>query len=269
MLDALGARTSNPVIRGAFAILERVSMFRHHVRDFYYQVMLLQKPCPECGAIHLRMIRDSWCQCRSCGNQFDPTLAFETCPDCDGPLLKRVFHYWCPACRHTVRSSFCFDAKVFDKTYFKEMMRESRRKKREEREAVRKLLRENHSPDHAPTTPLDLASLPGLTDELDAFVHAQLPRELITKFIQRPEFDMQRYRAHILDLVHGCTVRFEGIMPLISDRRLDRIFRFITLVFLENERLVTLTQTGGDIRIEENETHRERQDLPGEATASC
>ena len=267
--DTPGAFDGNPVIRGAFAILQRVSLFRHRARDFYYQVMLFQRTCPACSSARLHMTGDSSCVCRACGKQFDPTLAYGTCPDCDGLLAKRVFHYWCPTCRHTVRSSFCFDAKVFDKAYFREMMRESRQQKREKREAVRKMLRECRSPEYSPVTPMHLSSLPGLTEQLDVFVDAPLPRELMAKFIQRPEFDMPRYRQHILELVHGCTVHFEGVMPLISDHRLDRIFRFITLIFLQHEGLVVLTQTGGDIRIDENETHGERQSISGQVAASC
>jgi hypothetical protein len=194
---------------------------------------------------------------------------FQTCPACGSALTKKVFHYWCPVCRDTVKSRFCFDAKVFDKAYFCEMMRESRQRKQEKREAIRKLLKDSRSPDYVMDAEPAISEIPGLETDLDSFVGSVLPKELIAQFVGRPEFDIARYRHHILQIVSGCIVHFDGIMPLISDRRLDRIFRFITLIFLDHEGLVSLTQTGGKITVSENETDGERQGIPGQVAATC
>ena len=246
----------NPLIRGAFVLQRRVETFRCHARELLYAVMLFRRKCPQCGAMHLNMLRDSWCRCRSCGTEFDPTLAFESCRDCGSPLEKKIYHYWCPVCRSAVTSPYCFDARVFDASYFRDMMRDSRQRKEQQREAVRQLLAESRSPDSCVDLPLDFDQLPGLSEELDAFVGCPLPKELLEHFAGRADFDLNRYQRHIMSVVSGCILHFEGIMPLLSDPRLDRIFRFIALIFLAHDGQVALTQSeGGEILVTENETH--------------
>jgi hypothetical protein len=45
-------------------------------------------------------------------------------------------------------------------------------------------------------------------------------------------------------------VEFDGISALIEDRRLDRVYRFITTVFLEHEGLLAMEQRhDGRIRL--------------------
>ena len=100
------------LLRDAFAIQDRVARLREKVRWLYYAIVLFQKDCPSCGAARLAMVRDSWCQCADCGHECDPTLCFQTCPECDLPLTKKIYHYWCPRCRFPVRALYCFDARV-------------------------------------------------------------------------------------------------------------------------------------------------------------
>ena len=241
----------NPLIGAIKKVRERIADLRSRTRQFLHAVMLFQKNCPQCEATGLIMQRDSWCSCGSCGVEFDPTLQFQECPDCGSALQKKTFRYWCPKCSHPVVSLYCFEAKVFDAVYFREMMRESRRRERERREALKQILAGTRSGPCTVEMGNSLDEIPGLEDALNKFVGGPLPRELLRKFMQRPEFDIHRYRAHILELVKGCVVHFDGIQPLISDARLDRIFRFITLIFPEHEGLVVLAQgVHGEIRIE-------------------
>ncbi len=114
------------MIRAGELIQERVGQLREKVRALFYEIMLFQRDCPSCGGTSLFMLGDGRCQCHECGAEFDPTVAYQTCPNCNHALILRIQHYWCPPCRHTVRSLFCFDERVFDSAYFREMMRESR-----------------------------------------------------------------------------------------------------------------------------------------------
>ncbi len=71
---------------------------------------------------------------------------------------------------------------------------------------------------------------------------------------------MDIYRQHILELVPGCVVHFEGISNIIEDQRLDRVFRFITAVFMQHDGEIILEQNhDGRIMIFENESHRKGQ----------
>ena len=68
--------------------------------------------------------------------------------------------------------------------------------------------------------------------------------------MRRAAFDMLTYRQHILDLVQGCVVEFEGISAIVEDRKLDRVFRFITAVFMEQDGLLEIVQDhSGQIRL--------------------
>ena len=86
--------------------------------------------------------------------------------------------------------------------------------------------------------------------ELDAFVGSSIPMDVFLGGDSRPPFDMDRYRRHILELASGCIVHFEGISRIIEDERLDRIFRFVTVIFLQHEGRIELNQEdGGEILI--------------------
>jgi hypothetical protein len=65
-----------------------------------------------------------------------------------------------------------------------------------------------------------------------------------------PVFDMAAYRRHLLGRVPGCIVDFEGVSPLTDNLRVDRVYRFITAVFLEHEGMLVLEQSAdGRIRL--------------------
>lgn len=59
----------------------------------------------------------------------------------------------------------------------------------------------------------------------------------------RPPFDFETYRDHLRSLTEGCVVDFDGISPLIADRRLDRVFRFITAVLMDHEGALDMQQS--------------------------
>lgn len=248
MIDIVPHCPNQPLLEAAFMIEHRVAILRENVREFFFAVMLFQRPCTRCGATGLAMLRDSWCKCGTCGQEFDPTVTFQSCPECDGVLLKRICHYWCPTCRKPVRSHFCFDALVFDADYFRKMMRESRVRKEAKVEEMRKLLAESRS---APLQPYSDVSegLVTFTVDLDQYVTVPVVKEDVAA-LRRAVFDMLTYRQHILDLVQDCVVEFEGISAVVEDRKLDRVFRFITVVFMEQDGLLEILQdNSGRIRL--------------------
>ncbi|MBT3379333.1 MAG: hypothetical protein HN742_37400 [Lentisphaerae bacterium] len=237
----VGTKQPNPLLAGIANVEEMVRRLRDRVRRFVYQVVLLQKPCPNCGAASLKMMRDSWCRCDACGHECDPTLEFQRCPDCDGALARRRYHYWCPACRTAVVSRFTFDTTVFDPAYFREKMRESRERKRREREIMRTELAGARSSPYVHSEAPDLEAAPGLLNDLDRIIGIPMASPFLD--VQgRPRFDLNRYRQHIRELIHGCIVHFDGIDALTSNRRLDRIYRFITVIFMEHDGEVTIDQ---------------------------
>ena len=61
---------------------------------------------------------------------------------------------------------------------------------------------------------------------------------------------MGHYREHILSILDWDSVLFSNMSPLTEDWRLDKIWRFITLIFMENDREVKLTQHGSDLRVQ-------------------
>ena len=237
--DAL-SRTA--MVEAGDRILNRVSELRDQARRLYYAVMLFQRECVSCGACALEMLRDSWCRCRTCGGEFDPTPCFQRCPDCDSTLMLKRMHYWCPQCRTTVRSRFCFDEAIFDPAYFREMMRESRERKREAVERMREMLASCRSSTYFPTDP----PIPDDADAMDAALSHFLGMPIDVAAENAPDlppFDLDAYRHHLLGLVPGCVVDFEGVSRVIAEPRLDRIYRFIAAIFMDH---------AGELRIEQD-----------------
>lgn len=232
----------NPLLTGIANVEEMVRHLRDRVRRFIYQVVLLQRPCPKCGAASLTMLRDSWCRCDACGHECDPTLQFQRCPDCDGALARRRYHYWCPACRTEVVSRFAFDANVFDPAYFREKMRESRERKRRQRENAQALAADGRSSPYLYEEAPDLTAAPSLLDDLDRVIGTPIAHAFLDAQ-GRPRFDLGRYRQHVRELIHGCIVHFDGISALVDNPRLDRIYRFITVIFMEHDGELALDQT--------------------------
>ena len=63
-------------------------------------------------------------------------------------------------------------------------------------------------------------------------------------------FEMDDYRSHILSALGYGSRMFSSINCILSDPREDRIWRFVTLIFMQHEREVELTQYDNDLLIE-------------------
>lgn len=238
----------NQLLEAFREVEDRITALRTRVRDLFYAVVLSLKPCPECGESELRMVRDGLAVCAICSAQVDPTLAFQNCPDCESQLVLKVCHYWCPQCHQPVRSLYCVEARAFDAAYFREKMQESRERKRREQELSPPAIRHAPSDPISLCEPISLDQAPGLETDLNAIIAAVVPQEL-RKAVQE-HFDLGAYRRHLMELVQGCIVEFDGISKLMEDARLDRIFRFVTAIFLENERVLEIEQIeGGRLRL--------------------
>ncbi len=236
--DAL-SRTA--MIEAGDQVLCRVSDLRGKARRLFYAVMLFQRECVSCGASSLDMVRDGWCRCRACGEEFDATLRFQCCAECDTALVLKRRHYWCPRCCRPVNSIFCLDTAVFDPAYFREMMRESRERKREEIERISEMLATCRSSTYFPEDPPILDDPDDMEMALSHFLGLSVDTGAADTF-RAPPFDLDLYRRHVRELVPGCVVDFEGVSALVDDIRLDRVFRFIAVVFMDH---------AGELRIEQ------------------
>ena len=80
----------------------------------------------------------------------------------------------------------------------------------------------------------------------------------------RGGFDLRRYQTHIVAHLQEIPVGLDEIPPLIEDRRLDRIWRFIAVVFLAHAGTLDVWQEGMIIKVIKHETHAVGQGVPGE-----
>jgi hypothetical protein len=237
----------NPLVHQINGILEYVGVYKERVRGFYFQVLLSQHACPTCGDA-LRMSGTSECSCHS-GHIFDPTVAFQPSPCCQARLIRKTFHYACSRCHETVPSRFLFDERVFDAEYFREMMREHRDHVKSRREEIGRLLAESRSGTLLLMEEPRLDTLPNFLQDLDAFILDNPIQLCGDAFELKSDFNLAVYRAHILSLLDNHTLRFSDISPLTGDDRRDRVRRFITLVFMDNDREINLQQHGDDLLI--------------------
>jgi hypothetical protein len=244
-----------PLLRGIIRVEGCMARFKERVKAFYFEVMLSPYRCPKCEG-SLSMTGISQCSC-ACGQAFDPTLEFQRSPCCGAKLVRKTYHYACSRCHVVVPSHFLFDERVFDKEYFREIMQEHRRRSREEREEMKKSLGESRSGTLLLTEEPHLESLDGFVQDLDAFIQSEDYDSHDPGFEAKSTFSMDRYRSHILSCLAVESVRFSEIAPVDEDIRRDRAWRFITLVFMQNERVIDLAQEGDDIWVQRlrNEAH--------------
>lgn len=249
MIDGVErAALRNPLLAAFRPVEQQVASLRMRVRSLFYAVMLFQKACPECGESELCMVRDGLAVCTRCGAQIDPTITFQTCTECDSHLQLKVRHYWCPRCQRAVRSLYCIDTRVFDAAYFREKMQESRERIREKRERYKQTLHRAHADPILIQEPFTLDHSPGLEFDLNAIIASFVPSDL--RDVVAIHFNLEVYRQHLTQLVSDNVVEFEGVSPLVKNRRLDRIFRFITAIFLEHEGILEIEQLdGGGLRL--------------------
>ncbi len=226
-----------------------VAQYKASARDYYYDVMLADHPCPVCGE-NLRMLEPGSAACAS-GHELDPTVVFQKSGCCGAKLVRRCLHYACASCGKTVPSRFLFDERVFDKVYFRQRMAESRAKTIKRKEMIRLARREERSRGLTLLEEPQLDRLPGFTEALAGFIGFDVG-------VWDEEFSLtgnlpglSRYRRHILDSVNRYRqIMFSRIDLLIDDARRDRAMRFVALIFLLQDGEVRVTQYSSDIEIE-------------------
>ncbi|MCX7013702.1 MAG: hypothetical protein NTW86_14305 [Candidatus Sumerlaeota bacterium] len=147
-------------------------------------------------------------------------------------------------------SRFLFDERLFDQQYYCEKMRESRERKARKIEQLKAMLAASRSGVLWITEMPPLEAIPGLELELDGFIGSisLLP---LAEFLGQDGFNLEHYRRSILGSVPpGCIIRFSAIPPVFEDSRLDRVRKFIALLFMEQSREALLTQEGEEIKVE-------------------
>jgi len=248
------------IVTSAFDMAKAVESFVEKAKKFFYRVMLLGHRCLKCNG-SLIMVPEGRCKCTLCGNEYDPTVAFQKCSACGGTPILRVRRYRCKDCGKEITSRFYFDKIIFNSAYFKAKMTESRRRKKELKECVRQMLVECRS-GNLPLHPVDLGAVPGLLDALN-----NLTEGLDNSFAleSRDEFDLKRYEKHIQAHIQDFPLSLEEIPPLSKESgRKDRIWRFIAVIFLAHACAVDIWQEGQDIMVIRHEANREGQDILGE-----
>ena len=239
-------------------VLAVVGRYRDGARAFYYEVMLSGQSCPRCGG-GLVMAAEGRCRCTGCGAEFDPTVEFQRCSSCDGVPRIRARHYECSRCRAVIASRFLFDGLVFDAAYFRQKMAEHRQRQRESRDRVRAMLAENRSPPLAPMT-ADAVGTAGLWEALNHLAMVPPPGVAQT----RERFDLQRYQTHVRAHVGTIAVSLEKIPPLSEDARLDRVWRFVAIIFLAHAGEIRIGQDNDTIWVQNHEADGEGQAVPGD-----
>ena len=243
-----GLGAANPLVSGISEVLGRVADFKSSARAFFFDVVLSPHPCPECNG-RLRMTGSSQCAC-GCGRVLDPTVEFQRSACCGARVTRRVCHYVCASCGRVAPSRFLFDERVFDKEYFRLRMAQSREAHKQKREELRLLLAASRS---KPLAIAELAtpdSVPGFLDDLNEFLNAATPEAGLDEFAAgRSEFCMEAYKAAILDYLGECRVLFGALPRVEQDDHLDRIWRFVTLVYLWHDGLVDLFQRGEEVEV--------------------
>ena len=244
----------------AFGVARAVAGWAEHARLFFYDVVLADRTCPDCEG-PLGMVAEGRCRCKSCGRVFDPTPAFQTCPGCGGPVELKVSRYRCCECGADVPSRFLFDGLVFDAEYFRQRMDEHRQRKLAQRERVRQMLAGSRSEALLPSS-ADLDEVPGLAEALNNLVSGipmvQLPWS-------KDDFDLRRYEGHLQAHIGAIPLAFEHIPPLAENRRLDRVRRFIAILYLASAGIIDVWQDGQVVMVMKHETDGERQGLLGDA----
>ena len=121
---------------------------------------------------------------------------------------------------------------------------------------MQRLLAASRSLDVAITEFPTNADLDSLSQILDGFVgHEQMLDA--DAFLGRDYFQMEAYRSMVLASLQGRTVRFDTLPPVCPNQRLDRIRRFITLLFMEQAHEVWLEQREREILVMPYETYVE------------
>jgi hypothetical protein len=128
------------------------------------------------------------------------------------------------------------------------MMRDCRERKERKREEIRRLLAESRSGALPFLEEPDLDSIPGLMIDLDNFIQSEQVQRMYMD--TGNIFNMENYRAHILKRLGWSPIHFTEITPIEDDHRRDKAWRFITLVFMDNDREIEIQQIENDLLIQ-------------------
>jgi hypothetical protein len=105
----------------------------------------------------------------------------------------------------------------------------------------------------------DLESIPGLVYDLDEFIYNE-DLDLNTPVYDHGNiFDIEKYRSHILSILEWDPVPFSDITSLEDNRRKDRAYRFITLIYMQHDLEIEIEQQGVELFVQRiyHETHIE------------
>jgi hypothetical protein len=115
---------------------------------------------------------------------------------------------------------------------------------------MKRLLAESRSDILTFTESPDIETIPGLIEDLDKFVQNMQNESSQDYLYSHEQFDMDKYRDHILSALSWDNMLFSEIEPIYPDIRDDKVYRFITLVFMDHEHEVELNQSGNDLSIQ-------------------
>ena len=249
-IDECNSRTfvCNPLIKSGKELFCRIESFKKNVKDFYYEVILYKYHCPDCSG-QLRMTGKSQAKCELCTHELDPTLSFQQSFCCNTNLVRRPVHYVCSRCNKTVPSKFLFDERIFDKTYFREMMQASRVRAKKRQEEIKRLMVQSRSGVLDLMEEPILEDVPGLIETLDNFIQSDEKFNYDFAWKSEHPFIMTEYKDHILNFLDWGKKLFSKITPLQENCRQDRIWRFVSLIFMQHDGEIELTQHENDIWI--------------------
>jgi hypothetical protein len=160
-----------------------------------------------------------------------------------------------------VPSRFVFDGRVFDREYFRQRMAESRERNRavQERAPPRQVALRS---DALPQPPAQLSAVPGLAEALNGLVG--VPEIAAWLPLIREGFDFNRYQTHLQAHIGPIEVCFDDLPSLDNNARMDRIWRFVALVFMTHAGDIDLRQEGRTIWVMQRGTDGEGQGILGE-----
>ncbi len=124
------------------------------------------------------------------------------------------------------------------------MMAAHRQRQKERREEAAHRLAASRSGELVYAEAPDLESLPGLLADQDNFIGQLGTSQDTWDDDPAQAFDLRRYRAHLIAQVGWSRRSFSSFSTLTDAGRRDRAWRFVTLVFMEQDREVALAQNG-------------------------
>jgi hypothetical protein len=236
------------IIQRSFDLMKAAESFIDSARKYFYSVTLFGYACSKCNG-SLAMINEGTSKCESCGHEFDPTTQFQRCTSCGGQPVVRVRRYVCKKCGNDINSRFIFNGLVFDRKYFREKIAESRRRKKEQRERVRKMLAESRS-DSLMLEATDLDSVPGLVDVLNNLTKGL---DESVKLELKSKFDLNLYQEHVSKCLTSKPMNLREIPPLIENLKIDLIWRFVAIIFLQHYGQIDIQQQQEEIMVVKRE----------------